>query len=385
MLGVRRRGFEVSRSPATAALGLAGRAVTAVGTSGSASDFTPQPGFTGSLVGSTLTIGRGAGGFGTKANAATPLLYMPLATSVAPSALGRVTSSRTLEGLTFSATGGADGNGCLTGTGVNGAGDNVWTVRLESDDWAGYTYDWNSYDQKIFISRLVKKNFGDLSGTTAAYNVKDVRFWGRSAGGLIQAPSTYFSPSLGRFGTENLPNSPYFDYVMNETVRANAGSIQNRWYREEIVIKVNSAATNTGPTTDQEYKWSVDGGNYILKSPYTTYDTFYLRWKNASGDVNDGRLRTMFPVHKVVDSGTGSRPVAPVGSVYQVDDLYVDDSWCRVVAGDSSTYASCTDRWPLPVIAWSDTSVTVNTASTPYKNVFVVPNTDVSLYAGDLP
>jgi hypothetical protein len=357
--------------------------------------FAPQAGISVSgtfAENNSVTITRAAGGFGTKPHDPRPLLWMPMTSSAMPSSLGRVTTGRPVQGLTYSPSGGADGAGCYTGTGVDAAGDNVWTVRLDSDEWAGSTYHWNTYDQKIRISRRVRKNFGDLP-ESANYNVKDTRIWGRSAGGGIQAPNCYFSRSNGRFGEEGLnpggtPGSPYIDFDYNESLRTASNSIQNRWYDEELVMKTNSAAMSSGPTSDGEYKMAVNGGDYLFKSPWHTYQDWGLRWRNASGDANDGNMRVMFPIHYVVDAGNGVRPVAPAGSVYQTDDLYVDDSWAWVVFGDSSSYAACTYRRPFPASAWSDTAVSVvvqaGGINLSGKHVFVVTNDDVPIYVGQI-
>lgn len=434
---------------------IATRARRTVGGGGGGA-FVPQSGF--GLTGSPVEDGTftltGPGGFGTKPNAAAPLLWMPFKTSATPSSLGRVTSARPAGQFTYSGSGGADGNGCYSGSASDGVTDQFYTVRLDSDSWGSSTYDWNTYDQKIFISRRVNKSFGDLSGL---YNVKDTRWWGRNGStadaGVLQAPSTYFSRSLGRFGQENLPDSPYIDYSMDNTVRGTGCAPSARWYDEEILTKTNSAANNVGLTPDTLYKWAADGGDYILKPPYTSYDTFYLRWHNAANDANDGKLRAMFAVHMGVDAGqyniTGSisgtvltitndggnliavgsgvkgagvtngttvtsfgtgtggvgtynlsqsssvasstlttaiRPAIPYGGTYNLDDLYVDDSWCRIVLGDSATYTSCTSRRLMPPSAWADGSVsgTWQFGGMNYvgKHLFVVPNTDVPIYAG---
>lgn len=383
-----------------------GRIVASSSSSSSSSSgggFTPQSGFSASgtwAEDQSITITRGAGGFGTKPNDPKPLLWMPLKSSATPSSLGRVTSARPMQQFTYTSSCGADGNGCLAGSVSNGGtADNTWTVRLDSDSWGSSTYDWNSYDQKIFISRRIYKNFGDLSGVSGGtYNVKDSRLWGRSgavdgggdaSAGLV-TPSIYFSPSLGQFGFENIAQ-PNWDYTMEyfgDGRRAAMNNITDRWYDEEQMWLSNSAATNSGATSTANWKMAVDGGAYRFENPFITYQTNVMRLKNASGDGGDGRLRVLFIVHKVVDTGGGSRPSAPDGSYMNVDDIYVDDSWARVVIGDSATYTSCTVRRPQPPSAWSDTSVTFTIQSQGLtlsgKHVFIVTDADTVFYAGQI-
>jgi hypothetical protein len=42
-----------------------------------------------------------------------------------------------------------------------------------------------------------------------------------------------------------------------------------------------------------------------------------------------------------------------------IDDVYMDDTWARVMIGNAPTFDSCTHREPLIPTAWSNTSITV--------------------------
>lgn len=286
----------------------------------------------------------------------------------------------------YTSTGFADGS--------SQSSNNI-TMRLDSDSWAGSTYDWNSYDQKVFIHRKAKKTFGHLLFANGK-NVKNFRMWGRTAANSIQRPNVYFSiANGGKMGLEGLQFSqaggtPYIDYVLDTDhpgALAAADGITNTWYQEEFLLKTNSAANNPGSTPDADFRWAVNGGNYLVGPwPESTWGTWYMSWRNASGDDNDGRIRIMFPLHYEVEGSDGWIPLT-AGHQYSSDDVYVDDSWCRVPAGDSATYNSCTSREPQIPSAWSDSSVTVTLnkgafSSLSGKHLFVVTNNDTKYYIG---
>lgn len=378
---------------ATNAHGSASQESNAVGpveAAGDGPDFAFEPGYSGSGMfsdGESFTIVKSGGGFGSKPNDAKPLLWMPLSDSDTPSALGRIQSARTLEGLSFSATGGADGNGCLASPLTDGVGSDVFTLRVDSDESGASGNDWNGYGQKIFIHRKTKKTFGHYTASSGR-NVKNFRMWGKDpSGGGIRLPDVYFATSNGRIGLEGLPNAPYLDYTMGSEVAEQADGIADEWFEEEWLVRTNSEATSTGSAPDADLRWAVNGGDYVLGPwPEVTWDTWHLRFRNASGDSNDGRMRILFPVHYVVEGGDGWTPL-PAGNQFWADDVYVDDSWCRVVIGDSATYSSCTKREPQPPSAWADGSITITVNKGAFdslsgKHLFVVDNDDNVFYVG---
>jgi hypothetical protein len=351
--------------------------------------FVPAPGFSlaGSMSnGSTLTITKSGGGFGTKPYDAKPLLWMPFDTSATPSSLGRVTSGLISGHFAYSASGGSDGGGCYVGDASDGVGMNTWVVRLASDAWTGSTYDWNSYGQRTYVYRKAKKTFGHYdSNDDSTKNIKILRIWNTNN----TYPDIYFAISNGRFGAEGL-HSPYEDYTMSYAVRSSADGIANAWYVEEFQIKNNS----DGVTADADFRWYVNGSGPLCQFPNTSWLENTLSFKNASGDANDGRIRWMYAVHYVVEGEPPGWVPTPAGNRYYADDVYVDDSWCRVMVSDETSWptsagtgaGTSTREIQIPT-AWSDTSVSFvlrqgQHASLSGKTLYVVVADGTALKVG---
>jgi hypothetical protein len=356
--------------------------------------FVPAPGL--SLVGSisngsTLTISKPGGGFGAKPHDPKPLLWMPFDTSAAPSSLGRVTSGIVSGQFTYSGTGGADGAGCYVGDASDGVGTNAWTVELNSDAWSGSTYDWNSYGLHLYVYRKAKKTFGHYDGNDYPNkNIKILRTWGLSPSGGLQYPCYLLGASNGRIGLDGLPNSPYMDYGIPYAVRSSADGIANAWYVEEFQVKGNT----DGATPDADLRWEVNGGGPLIQFPCTTWGTWHLSLKNATGDDNDGRVRRLYAVHYVVEGGGPTWVPTPAGNRYYADDLYVDDSWCRVMISDESSWptnpgtgaGTSTREIQIPT-AWADGSISFvlrqgQHASLSGKSLYVILQDGTALKAG---
>lgn len=298
---------------------------------------------TGSVAdGSTIVIS--GSGFGAK-NPAKPYLWAPMDGSIAPSSLGVVTSWNIMGQMSYGASCGAGGGGCMEGTRSNGVGTNDWTASILSSD----SFDWNSYGQETYVYRKSKKTFDYDS----AKNVKSIRVWGRSASGAIQGPNYYFGSSLGRVGIEGIP-TVYSDYTMASNTLITAKGPIGSWYTEEMSMKANS----NSDTADADFRLAVNGGPYLVQFPNQTWMTNSFKIKTDSGYANDGRMRILFPVHMVVEGSDGWIPSIS-GSQYWADDVYVDTTWQRVMIGDSPQFLSCTVREIQIPTAWSDGSISV--------------------------
>jgi hypothetical protein len=298
---------------------------------------------TGSIAeGGQITIS--GSGFGTK-SPAKPYLWAPMDGSINPSPLGVVTSWQQLGSMSYNPTCSATGGGCMQGGASNGSGTNVWTATVQS----GANFDWNSYGQKTYVFRKSKRDF-QFDGSQ---NVKIFRWWGMGGGGSIQGPNYYFATSNGRMGIEGIP-SPYQDYSMSGTNLAIAKGPVNQWYTEELVFKSNS---NTN-TADADFRLTVNGGAELCSFPNTSWLVNSLQIKSDSGYANDGRMQLLFAVHMLVEGSDGWKP-APSGSRYWADDVYVDNTWARVVIGDSPVYANARHREIQIPYDWSSGSIGV--------------------------
>jgi hypothetical protein len=313
--------------------------------------------------GASLAIsGRG---FGLK-SPAKPYLWAPMDGTIAPSSLGVLTSWNSTGQMSYAASCGTGGGGCMQGATSNGASTNDWATSILSPESA----DWNSYGQESYIYRKSKRTFDYDSSK----NVKMFRYWGRSSTGGIQNPSFYFGISLGRVGVEGIP-TVYADYTMSPAALTTAKGPVGQWYTEEMSVRSNSSSS----AADADFRLAVNGGPYLVQFPNTTWMTNRFQIKTDSGYVNDGRMRILFPVHMLVEGSDGWVP-SPAGSQFWADDVYVDTTWSRVMIGDAPVFSACTVREIQIPTAWNDQSISiiVNTKAYPTgkpKYLFVVDQT----------
>lgn len=355
--------------------------VSASPPSGAPSGFTPAPGFSLSSQsafsdGSSITVTGPAGSFGTKPYAAAPLLWAPMETQLNPSSLGRVTSwGAPNQGLTFSSAGGPTGRGAASGAGSPSSGGintgaNNWTLGFDIDQWSdaptGYAV--NSFGQKFYVYHYVWRNFGHLNGTGSGgtpsnYNTKNIRFWSRTGGiGSSEAtPDMYVPPSNGRFTVEEKVDwLPSPDYNISQSLIEASENQTNTWYSEEFLTHSNSNAS-TADANIMWYSTGINSGEPFVSFPNTTYQENSWKFLTDATETSGGygTMLRVYPAHYVVDGTDPSgRPEAPAGSYVQYAYIYVDDSWCRVMITNSSTYGSETVREIQIPSAWSDTSVT---------------------------
>jgi len=93
-------------------------------------------------------------GFGQK-SPAKPYLWAPMDGSIAPSPLGVVTSWNSTGQMSYAASCGTGGGGCMQGATSNGVGTNDWAASVLSPESA----DWNAYGQESYIYRKSKRTF----------------------------------------------------------------------------------------------------------------------------------------------------------------------------------------------------------------------------------
>jgi len=115
--------------------------------------------------------------------------------------------------------------------------------------------------------------------------------------------------------------------------------VDKAWYRVEIQAVQSSEGVADGSVEiwhtrpDGTIKKVVDRANIL------TRNTGYNEWVRIA-------------------IGEGYTNGITTGTTY-FDDVYLDNTWARVVIGDSSTYEDCTIRETQIPSAWSDTSITV--------------------------
>jgi hypothetical protein len=272
-----------------------------------------------------------------------------------PSPLGIVKSWTTLAQLTYQNGCGPAGSGCLAGTPSNGISTNAWTASIMSPADS----DWNAYGREIYIYRKSKRDFT----YTISKNVKIIRMWGQGpASHPLQRPTFFFAASNGRVEIAGIPPNGTLDYTMPPATLRRAMGPAGRWYTEEISIKSNSSPNSA----DGDFRLDVDGGADLVSFPNRQWEDNTLTLKAARGYANDGRMRILYPIHMVVEGSDGWVP-APSGLQYWVTDVYVDNSWARVMIGDSPVFSKATDREIQIPYRWSDRGIKV------YANIQAFP------------
>lgn len=389
------------------------------------SSFNPSSGYTISTPSgagnySTITV-TGPGGFGLKPFSAKPLLWAPGDTTVGAYAphptLSRITTFQGAPvggGLTYSPTGGPNGNGCFTGSGnpssgIDGSGVLTWAQGIDYAQWSGWgaadpygggngVY-MNDYGHVAYLYRKVWRNFGHLDQNATlsyngkgSYNFKLFRQWRVNPIGGVGVPidgtnpaDVYFPENDQIFTVEYTPVSvtpPSFqDYPSGggsqdwsgETVAAvvSFSNIQNTWYPEEMILRSNSSAS----VADANFNWRVPSapvqgpfaGGSAYNFPLMTYHQIGQQFNNGSansaqtlaGNVR-GTWSRAYPMHWIIDSsaGSGHASAAPAGSYVQCADVYYDDSAFRIVATNSNVWLAETTGFEIQIpITWTDTQV----------------------------
>lgn len=295
--------------------------------------------------GSHLTIS--GSGFGTK-SPAKPYLWAPMDGSSRPSSLGIVTSWTSLVQLTYANHCGPAGGGCLVGTPSNGVSTNAWTASITSPA----NSDWNAYGRKIYIYRKSKRDFS----YNISKNVKIIRMWGMGTpSSPLARPTFYFATSNGRVEVAGIPQNGPLDYTMPPATLRRAMGPVGQWYTEEILIKSNSSPDSA----DGDFRLDINGGADLVSFPNRQWETNTLTLKVPKGYAGDGRMRILYPIHMVVEGSDGWVPT-PAGSQYWVTDVYVDNTWARVMIGDSPVFSRTTDREIQIPYRWSDHAIKVH-------------------------
>lgn len=299
-------------------------------------------------------------GFGPK-SPAKPFLWAPFDGSSSPSPLGIKTSWDAIQNMTYAAGEGYASTGAIKSTGISQTAPNaIWTARVDASGFA-----WNNYGQKMYLFRRVKRNF-DIN---SSMNWKIFRVWS-NVNGANGYPDYYIATSNGDVGVEGVNTTgtyPYGTEVQNpnEPRLAAVRGKANVWRTEEILAKANTSAT----ATDGEFYHYVLGFGLAGKIPYTDYMLHYFRIRDSDSQASMTRA---YPIHGVMNNYA-----ADPSWVYWADDVYMDNTWARVMIGNAPKLADCTYLEVQIPYEWGDgkVGVTVNLKSFPESEpryIFVV-------------
>ena len=306
---------------------------------------------TGGLVnGASLTIT--GSGFGTKSPAA-PYLWADFGQgNLNPSPLGQDQAWSNIQNMVYSATGGPDNGPYAEGVPQSGSGV-YWTLMLSppynaaTGSW-GFT--WNDLSARYYVFRKMKKNF-----TTAnTINWKDFRM-GVQGAGLDWA----WGPWNGNVVVENLPtgvngesNAYAATYVNGATTGTQTspslleGPI-NQWFSDEIAYQVNSCYT----CSNGQMQWIVNGALVGQEPINMGWTNWTLQLRDSASNEN---ITTM-SIQGVADNDAAF----PTTNTFGLADIYVDNTWARVMIGNAPTWGQSSIHDIEIPTAWSDNSITV--------------------------
>ena len=331
-----------------------------VSTGGTGIEFIPAGSqtFSGTIADGQAVTLTGTG-FGTKPYAANPLLWAPMDTQLAPSALGRVaTWSAPSGGLTFASTGGPTGLGCATGSGSPGPGGvnngvSSWTLGFDIDSWSGWSsqYAINNYGQTLYVYRQIDRFLLPYLSDSNNYNTKNFRCWARTAGiGSSQAPPDFYAPiDDGRFAVEDITVdwSPGPDYNADPLALAAYENVTG-WFSEEIQVISNSAAGNT----DANYNWTAI-------APGLTFGISNIT-KASSAVVTSNSVQSFNPFEQL-GNNEQQLTFGGVGGMTQINGMIGRvtaaggsiGAWTATVGINTSSFSTYTSGGTVGYVAWN--------------------------------
>lgn len=240
---------------------------------------------------------------------------------------GAVAPHSTLSYLTaFSDTGGT--------TKIEDTGQR-WGAHVFGDTFTAATINWSftqiihvtptpTYGQKFYSSHWVK-----FTGTAAGRNVKP---WRAYSQGTISARPNFYVCASPNWPSAQLGYVEDLNAITGIT-RLNCGSVDildGQWHQLELELQFNA----TLGSTDGVARVWIDN---VQKAASTTFQFN----SSARPDFLD-----LFIWQTTLTASTN-----PNGRFYH-QDLVLEDSWNRVVIGNASTYAACTEKNVQPYTSW---------------------------------
>lgn len=259
-------------------------------------------------------------GFGTK-SPANPQLWVPFDTDKNPSTLGVVDAWLFNEaGISFTSNG---------GWGASGACQVLNAPAVSAGLAAGFeTWNFNDPGQKSYIHRRSKRMYNtsamDGNGGLKAMKMDYNETYG---------DNVVFNRTTNQWISQNFGDSSYYYF--------DADNNYPDWLTEETIIQANTVA-NAGADVDTYIQY-VRTGN----SPESEWITF---WDNGTEPFN---AITFWRY-------ASSSPMTAGQAPEYWDDLYVDNTWARIIIGDASTLSASIHREIQIPLAWASTSITAN-------------------------
>lgn len=257
-------------------------------------------------------------GFGTK-SPAKPYLWAPFDSgSINPSSLGTRTTWDAIESMGYTAGEGAGGTGVAKATNNSG----IWTLGVNTSG----SINWNDYGQKMYLFRKVKINFA-----IGNKNWKNWRLWATN----LTYPNIYIQlgSSMNLMNQESNGTCGHLNWI--DDARNNQ---YNAFATEELIMRANSA--------------------------HDTMDSLFQYYSNGTTITNDttceldrplAPMVLNFPAHGVIaNESMGSNDRT------WYDDIYLDNTWSRIMIGNASTLAASTHKEIQIPSSWSANSITAS-------------------------
>lgn len=265
--------------------------------------------------GSSVTITGSAFGSKGGSNANKPLIWADFESSINPTALSHITAWDVAEQLTRQSSAPQFGSSTNNVVGTFD-GSHSFSVSLSG----GVT--------KLYVSGKRRYNASIQSS-----NLKFFRVWNDNIGDTVASTS-----NSGIVLDENC-----FDGSRFQSVTLGLGT----WNHDEFLWrKSTSGSCSFGSSTGNGYYEFIQSGTQMQ-----IYNgNFPTEISPLYGTSSGNGLRLM-------DNFTDAGDIN--GTQVWMDDLYLDDTWARVIVGNASTLAACTVREMQIPTAWSTGSITV--------------------------
>lgn len=213
---------------------------------------------------------------------------------------------------------GTPGNGYFTG----GSDSPVWFVQywFRLDD----NFDWGN------------SAYGTANANNA--NVKYFRLWSTGSINENFVIATHgFSGGSSLWTNENISGSSAYFWRTSDGASTHTSMTKGVWHSLEFEFRDSDINTGNG-----EIRMWFDGvkkldvNNMITRKVHANFKRpynvgFYDSWNDTNTDDD----------------------------FYYIDDVFIDNSWARVMLGNASTFDACTVREIQPTRTWSDTTISV--------------------------
>jgi hypothetical protein len=253
-----------------------------------------------------------------------PLLWADFETSINPTPLGIVTSWDLVESL--SRTSAATQYGLSTNNVVG-----TWPGGGQS---ASFGFSILRHVSKVYMA-------GKRRNTDMTYGGTGYKFF------RIWAPGTSVDIVASTSGNGTTGGVALDESCIPGGQNQNVTLPVNTWRMDEFLWKeATTGNCSTQGTTGGYFQYIQNGASKMLWN-----NTFPTSTAAQFGSSNAGI--------RVMDNFVSFQDALPGGAQVLMDDLYLDDTWARVMIGNASTFAASTVREVQIPMAWADGSITI--------------------------